>query len=172
MSNDGKLAFVYMLTHPMQTSIGAMRTTVIGLSHEMKGLGLEAFTEAFSLGMALESSEAPLVWFPNFTKYNNPESPNVANAWGKSLLDIPQCGLRKRVYTETYNTLKAMGEAFVKGFNKGLGEGDTKDFIEDYALSEAVAEANYLQQYTSCYTCACEGDSAIHPVTGEVFYED
>lgn len=192
MTNDGKLALLYMLTHPMQTSLGAIRTTTQGLGNEVKGLGREAFIESFASGIALESSEAPLIWFPNFTKYNSPESPNVANSWGKSLLDLPHCVLKKRIYSTTFELLKEMGEGYVEGFHLGLGkgfrEGNGKatckgsclDFIEEYALSVAVTEANYIYQYSSSYTCAREGKdwleledgSFINTSTGEVYREE
>jgi len=171
MTNSGKLAFIYMLTHPSQTAIGAIRTTVIGLSSELKGLEKKDFAEAFRLGMALESNEAPLVWFPNFTKYNLPESPNVVKAWGKSFLDLPHCVLKKIIYSNTLDILNTMSEPFKKAFVEALG----KAFPEDYGYTEAVAVANFIQQYRGSvfsFSGFRECDSVVDPETGEVIYDD
>lgn len=137
LSALGKLAFIYMLTHPQQTSVGAIRTTIKGLSFEVKDLPLEAFAEVFAEGLAEGSAEAPLITFPNFLKYNQPESPNVANSWGKSFLDLPECTLKDKLYDTVLQVLADKGEQFMKGFAKGLG----KDFRYSVPLSEAVAEA-------------------------------
>ncbi len=125
MSKDGQLAFIYMLTHPMQTSIGAIRTTIAGLGFERNGLPAEAFTEALDKGLVYASAEAPLIWFPNFLRYNKPESPNVANSWGKSLLDLPNCALLDVVLHEASTVLDELNPKFKEAFLKGFGKGFT-----------------------------------------------
>ena len=160
LSVAGKLAFVYMLTHPQQTSVGAIRTTINGLGYEVKDLHMEAFAEVFAEGLAEASPEAPLVIFPNFLKYNHPESPNVANAWGKSFLDLPDCKLKDKLYSMVCQSLKDKGKGFEEGFAKGLG----KDFEYSVPYTEAEAEAvltapsthtQLATEYIRARACVC-----------------
>lgn len=115
LSDDAKLVFFMLLTHPNMTALGAMRATVGGLAEEM-GWGLERFREAFrealSKGMAEHDQKACLVMLPKFLKYNPPESPNVVKAWADSLDLLPECGLKTRVITESVAFLKGKSKAF------------------------------------------------------------
>lgn len=60
LSHDAKLAFIFVLTHPNMTALGAMRGTVQGLSAELEVLP-EAFSEAFSEGMLEADEKAKLI---------------------------------------------------------------------------------------------------------------
>lgn len=95
-----RLAFLFLLTHPHQTSIGAMRATVGGLADEI-GWSREAFAGALG---ALERADmlrvdplAHLVWLPNFLKYNGPENPNVAKGFATAFASLPESPLRAQV---------------------------------------------------------------------------
>ena len=46
LSPNGKLAFLFILTNPNMTALGAMRATVEGLSAELR-IPAEAFLEVF-----------------------------------------------------------------------------------------------------------------------------
>jgi hypothetical protein len=46
-TDDGKLAFLFVLTHPQMTSLGAMRATVAGLAAEL-GWKPQRLREAFA----------------------------------------------------------------------------------------------------------------------------
>jgi hypothetical protein len=46
LSDKGKLVFLFVLTHPCMTALGAMRGTMAGLAAEL-GWPAEAFQEAF-----------------------------------------------------------------------------------------------------------------------------
>lgn len=126
LSDNGKLAFLFLLTHPHMTSLGAMRATIGGLAEELGWSAeafREAFREAFAKGMAEADFEARLIALPNFIRYNVPESPNVIKAWVGALDLLPECRLKTRVI------------ARAKGFAEGLGEAFAK------ALPEAFAKA-------------------------------
>jgi len=166
MTNLGKLAFLYMLTHPNMNAIGGIRCTLHGIATELAGVGPEAFREAFAKGMAVESNEAPLLWLPNFLKYNQPESPNVVKAWVKSLYDLPSCTLKQSIISNAYRVCLAKGEAFAKAFKEA--------FDKDLPLSEAEAEANYFQiggVVNHARAHVDPSDEFINPETGEVIYE-
>ena len=110
LSDDGKLAFLFLLTHPHMTALGAMRATLAGLAEEI-GWETEAFREAFrealAEGMAKHDKKACLVALPNFIKYNKPESPNVIKAWDQALDLLPECSLK----AEIIQHVKAFTEA-------------------------------------------------------------
>ena len=125
LSDHGKLAFFFLLTHPHMTAIGAMRATVPGLAAEI-GWALKGFTEAFqealAKGMTKHDSEACLVWLPNFLKYNRPESPNVVKAWATALELLPECGLKDIVIQNAKAFAEALPEAFLKALPEAFAK--------------------------------------------------
>jgi len=125
LSNDGKLAFLYLLTHPLMTSLGAMRGTISGLSAELKVFP-EAFQEAFDKGLFKVDEKANFIVLTNFLKYNKPENPNVVIAWGKGFDMLPECELKSVLYKRVKDSVKDYGEAFAKAFARAFG----KEYIE------------------------------------------
>lgn len=125
MSDNGKLVFFFLMTHPHMTALGAMRASVPGLAaeigHPEKGFR-EAFGEALSKGMAKHDPEASFLWLPKFLKYNRPESPNVVKAWGDALDLLPECALKVQLIQHT----KAFAEALPEAFAKALPEAFAK----------------------------------------------
>jgi hypothetical protein len=124
LSDNGKLAFFFLLTHPHMTPVGAMRGTFGGLAEEL-GWETEAFREAFSealsKGMVKYNSKAHFIGLPNFMKYNSPESPNVVTAWAKCMDDIPECNEKTQIYSELKGLLKGFKEPFLKAFHRAFG---------------------------------------------------
>lgn len=118
-SNNGKLVWFFVLTHPQMTSMGAMRATIPGLAAEL-GWSEKAFREAFreplSKGMLKVDEKASLLVVPKFLFHNAPESPNVVTSWSSQYEVLPECQLLT-VYLQE-----------VKGFVEGLGEGFRKAF--------------------------------------------
>jgi hypothetical protein len=127
LSDNGKLAFFFLLTHPHMTSLGAMRGTVRGLAAEMEWQEKafrEALGEAFAKGMAEVDEKACFVCLPNFLKYNKPESPNVVKSWEESLDLIPECNgkvtLLQRVKDFTEGLSEGFKEALPEAFRKAM----------------------------------------------------
>jgi hypothetical protein len=131
LTDNGKLAFLMLLTHPGMTALGGMRSTIPGLAEEL-GWTTEAFREAFRealrKGMAEHDEKACLIVLPNFLRYNRPESPNVVKAWVESLDLLPECALKGQLIKR------------VKGFTEGMSEAFGK------ALPEAFAKAMPYQE--------------------------
>lgn len=125
LSDRGKLAFMFLLTHPHLTAIGAMRATAPGMAHEL-GWTEKAFREAFgevlAKGMAKHDESACFVWVPNFLKYNRPESPNVVKSWSSWFDLLPECSLKSQLQQQ----VKAFAEGLSEGFRKALGEAFAK----------------------------------------------
>lgn len=142
LTDAGKLAFLFLLTHPHMTAIGAMRASIPGLAAEI-GWTAEAFREAFleasQKGMAEHDEKASLMWLPNFIRYNPPESPNVVKAWANALDLLPECDLLTRVIAGTKASLEGKSEAF----REALPE----------ALSKAMPNQEQEQEQEQEYTC-------------------
>lgn len=151
LSQNGKLAFLFILTNPNMTALGAMRATIEGLSAELR-VPTEAFREVFgealpegrgkgyervAASLAIFDPEACCLYVPNFVKYQAAESPNVIKAWAKTLEYIPECGL------------KTLAVAGVKTYVEGLGEGFRKAFREAFreAMREGMGESVSSEQY-------------------------
>lgn len=127
LTDRGKLAFLFVLTHPNMTSLGMMRATMSGLAEELgwevKAFR-EAFGEAFREGMVEASTEAPLIALPNFLKHNKPESPNVVKSWERILPELPECELK----TQQMQRVKGFVEALPKAFREALPEAFGKPY--------------------------------------------
>ena len=159
LSPNGKLAFLFLLTHPNMTALGAMRASIEGLSAELRvpaeafaevfreGLP-EAFGEAFPIGyakgfvkgfgsLAIFDQGACCLYIPHFLKYQSAESPNVIKAWAKTLEYIPECKMK---------TLAVQG---AKAFVEGMGEGFRKAFREAFreAIPEDIPKSVSSKQY-------------------------
>lgn len=121
MTDNGKLAFLFLLTHPHMTALGAMRATPAGLAAELEWTAegfRKAFQEALSKGMAKVDEKACFIWLPKFLKYNRPENPNVLKAWGAAWDLLPECELK----IEVFQQFKAFAEQLPEGFRKAFRE--------------------------------------------------
>lgn len=100
LSDDGRLAFLFLLTHPNLTSLGAMRATKGGLAEELRW-SLAKFTRALggilARHMAEHDAASAFMWLPNFLKYNPAENGNVVKGWLKALDLLPECALREQM---------------------------------------------------------------------------
>jgi hypothetical protein len=119
LSDTAKLVFLFGLTHPHMTMLGAMRATIPGLAAE-RGMSAVAFGEAFqevlSKGMAKHDEKACFVWFPNFLKYNKPESPNVVKAWPEAFEMLPECEMKVQLFEHLKNFAAGLTEGFQEAF--------------------------------------------------------
>ena len=143
LSDHGKLAFLFLLTHPHMTSLGAMRATLPGLATEIGWTPKafrEAFMEAFRKGMVKHDETASCLALPRFLKYNGPESPNVVKSWADALDLIPECDLKH----EVIQSVKAFTEALTEGFAEALPKAFGKAFPK--ALPKAMPNQEQEQE--------------------------
>lgn len=121
LSDQGKLVFFMLLTHPAMTALGAMRASLPGLATEL-GWSSEGFAVAFrevsAKGMAEHDERACLVAIPRFLKYNPPESPNVVKAWLGSVDLLPECRLKTLVLQRAEEFAEGMSDGFRKAFQE------------------------------------------------------
>ena len=121
LPNESKLAFLFILTHPNMTCLGAMRATVSGLSDELEVLP-EVFQEVFRVGLFEVDQKAKLIYLPNFIKYNKAESPNVIRAWGKAFDLIPECEPKTKIFHKVKDSIKDYGKEYQKAFREAFAK--------------------------------------------------
>lgn len=116
-----KFVFLYLLTNPSLTMLGAMRTSVPGLAAEI-GMDLRKFTVAFdslvSAAMVRFDKEASFLLLPNFMRHNKPENPNVVKHWPEVFEALPECGLRAELADKLANLMETLPESFRDAFAK------------------------------------------------------
>ena len=165
LSDSGKLALFFVLTHPNMTAVGAMRHTIPGMAAEL-GWSSEAFREAFlegcDKGIVKHDEKASFVWLPNFIKYNQPESPNVVKAWFSSLDLLPECQMRNELIQHVKEFLKG----FAKGFQEGFAEATPKSMPnqeqeQEQDLKEELPEKLSVS-HDSPFSLPCEDGSEFN----------
>lgn len=142
LSDDGKLVFLFVLTHPHLTSLGAMRATIKGLAHELgwnEKRFREGFGEGFRKALFQYDEKACFVALPNFLRYNGPESPNVVKSWSESLDLLPECSLKAELLQR------------VKGFTEGLSEAFAKALPEAFAKGMPNQEPEQEQEQNTSF---------------------
>lgn len=119
LNSDARLIFLFMLTSPQTTMVGAVPVDKYTVSRILKindiryGIGYKQLSE---YGM-LEYDEAGIYWIKNFLKYNPPENPKVVISWS-SLLDLfPECPLLIKIAKSVLRACETRGEAYVKALN-------------------------------------------------------
>lgn len=135
LSDRGKLILLFLLTHPLMTPLGAIRANCPGLACELgwsTRIFRKAFKEILDLGIAKEDAKATLIWFPNFLKYNMPESPNVVTSWLGALEDLPECALTNSIVSNALKLISTLGEGFRKAFREAFLVGYPEAFREDF----------------------------------------
>ncbi|WP_037471604.1 hypothetical protein [Sinorhizobium fredii] len=125
LSEDGKLAFLLLLTHPGMTSLGALPSHANGLAHILKWSTkrfAEALSESLDQGMVEYDEDEGLICLPNFLRYNQPENPNVVKAWVSSADMLPECELKTETLSRAYASLQRRPKSFQEAFIERFGE--------------------------------------------------
>ena len=155
LSVGGKLTFLFLLTHPNQTMLGAMRATVPGLASELRmepPVFTRAFEEHLTSALARYGEYACLVWLPNLLKYNIPESPNVARAWPKALDLLPECQLKASLQEQATVYAESLPQAFREAFHEVFGtrsESISTAFPQSLPNQEQEHEQQQQQEQTN-----------------------
>ena len=115
LSTDSQLVFLFLLTHPHMTSLGAMRATLLGLAMELFG-SFHRFYVAIEVlrkqGLVKYDVAACLVWLPTFLQHNPPGSPNAVKSWARILNALPECPLRKQLIRQVKQFVLSLSPAF------------------------------------------------------------
>lgn len=117
LSEGAKFTFLFLLTHPGMTALGAMRATIPGLAAEMQtvlGTFRERFSELLTNGLVECDETFAFVGLPNFMKYNGPDNPNAVTSWIKCLDFIPECSLKHQVLQRARECAVGRGPTFAE----------------------------------------------------------
>lgn len=124
LSDRGKLLFLFVLTHPHLTLLGAMRATPAGLAEELgwspKDMAPE-FESMLAQGIVQYDPSGPLLWAPNFVRYNSPSSPNVVASWRGSLELLPECEMLPAVLAAALSVVEELGEQYLRALPEEFG---------------------------------------------------
>lgn len=97
LSDDGKLIWFFLLTHPHLNAVGGMRATTEGLAAELRwnvDRFVVAFVELARKRMIYFDPESCCLLLPNWLKYNRPASLVQAQGWKDAFNSLPECQLR------------------------------------------------------------------------------
>lgn len=128
MKLPGKMAFLFLVTHPNMTGIGAMRATLPGLSAEL-GVSQKEFAEVFSSGLAIFESSENCVFVPNFIKYQGCESLNVLKSWVTQFEFIPHGKTKDKAISSLYAYVEGKSEAFRLAFGDAYRKAYGQAFV-------------------------------------------
>lgn len=152
LSDNAKLVFILLLTHPDTTQIGTIRTRVSNLADELgwqRDAMSHAIQEVTLNGMIDADEKAGLMVINNFLKYNAPSSPNAFKSW-RELIDLmPECDLLDRHIA----SLKAFVDSLSTGMRNAIPN-DLMDAIKDAILrvNEQPSRIQEQEQEQEIYT--------------------
>jgi len=97
LSDQAKLSYFFLYTHPHLTAFGAMRANLPGLAYEI-GWDIEQFNAIFAelleAGFVLYDESASFVWLPRFLEDNLPKTEKDVLLWEEHFEALPECDLR------------------------------------------------------------------------------
>lgn len=155
LSDNGKLAFILLLTHPDTTQIGTIRTRVSNLADELgwqRDAMSHAIQEVTLNGMIDADEKAGLMVINNFLKYNAPSSPNAFKSWCELIDLMPECDLLDKHVARL--------KTFVDGLSVGMRNAIPNDLID--AIKDAMSRTNGQPCRTQEQDHEQEQDKEIH----------
>ena len=153
LSSDAQLIFLYLLTSPQTTMLGAVPVDKHTVSRILKfddiryGIGYKQLSQ---YGM-LEYDEAGIFWIKNFLKYNPPENPKVVIYYA-SLLDLfPECPLLIKIAKSVLRACEARGDSYVNALHPEFKKLAKYDIAKGMPYGIAYPMA-YQEQEQEIYT--------------------
>lgn len=148
LSDNAKLVFILLLTHPDTTQIGTIRTRVSNLADELgwqRDAMSHAIQEVTLNGMIDADEKAGLMVINNFLKYNAPSSPNAFKSW-RELIDLmPECDLLDRHVASL--------KAFVDSLSTGMRNAIPNDLMDAILrVNEQPSRIQEQEQEQEIYT--------------------
>lgn len=120
----------YLLCSPKLTAIPGLITAGEAEIAEFLDWSLEGFREAFrevsSRGMVQADWKARMIWLPNATKYNTPESPNVVRSWRIPWDELPECQIKFEAWQRLKDFTEGLSEAYGKAFREACPKPSVK----------------------------------------------
>lgn len=166
-SSEAKLLFMYLLTAPAMTMIGAIPMRASSVAAE---LGLDSkryairYRELYDVGI-VEYDERGLFWVKNFLKYNPPDNPKVVLSWRNSIDLLPECPLLSKVLESAKTHCFQRGEGYAEAFRKCMpdcmayGMANGIAYPMAYQEQEQEQEQEYINDATHHSSFSPENDA-------------
>jgi len=125
-SDDAKLLFFTLLTHPNLTMLGAMRASCVTLADDLNWTPdrlTQPFQELLAAGCLTVDERAKLVWLPHFLDYNKIENPNQLKGAYEALELLPECHLKHLIIQKLYPLAERFGQPLPERFHEPLEQG-------------------------------------------------
>ena len=195
LSHEGQRMFLFVLTHPSMTSLGAFRISREGMAAEL-GLDEKGFTEPFAellrKGLLMYDERVFLVFAPNFLKYNAPENPNVVKGWGTALDFLPECpllvdvlvrakacasvtnGLSKAFDNTLGRVTETLSKRYGKPFEKGMAkqEQEQEQEQEQDNTNKHITHTEAIEASDSSEVCLESSDDSISDLADDLATEE
>ena len=169
LSGEAKLMFLYLLTSPSMTVLGALPMRASAVAEEL-GLDSERYgkryQELYQRGM-VEYDSRGLFWVRNYMKYNGPDNPKVVISWSSALDLLPECPLLYKVLESARNHCVSRGKGFPKAFNDTLG--NCLQYGMPYGMPYKEKEKEKEKEYLDVYD---ETSSSANANASESVEED
>ncbi len=172
---SGKLAFLFLMSHPNMTGIGAMRATLPGLAAEL-GVSQKDFADVFKSKLAIFSAAESCVFIPNFIKYQGCESLNVLKSWVNQIQFIPHGKTKDMALACLLDFVQGKSEAFRLAYDEAYAKayGQGLSLAKAYPVSSKQLGKHTLannRDGVNSVDVGAAGEknpAAIDPETGEV----
>ena len=143
LSDNAKLAFMMLLTHPDTNQLGFIRGRSVTMAYDLgwqPNAMSNAILELSKMGMVMVDEQAGLMFIVNFLKHNPPNGVNGAKSWSGLLDLLPECDL----LDDALSSLKQV----VNGFSDGIKNGIPDDIMNaiNNAIPNAIEEPYRIQE--------------------------
>lgn len=136
LNSGGKLAYLFLITSPSMTGVGAMRASIVGMADEA-GVSTKDFKDVFATGLALFDDKAKCVFVPNFLTYQATVNinPNLVKGWIKQSEFLPECFLKELAIRNVVFFLEGKAPSLREGFDESFLKVNGVSFDEGYGVS-------------------------------------
>lgn len=124
LSDDAKLLFLSVLTHPHMTPYGALAAPVDTIAFQLqwkRDRVCKAMDEVISVDMLHEDRDAGLIIAPNFLQYNRPASSKNVASWFNTWDMLPECPLKAKYFESLRLACESYGKTFLDAFKSFFG---------------------------------------------------
>lgn len=168
LSNDAKLLFIYLLTSPMMTILGALPMRDTSVAAELNipypiPYSIR-YKELYEQGI-VEYDDRGLFWVKNFLKYNPPDNPKVVISWRNALDLLPECPLLSKVLESAKAFCNQRGSAFIDAFSNSIGNST------EYGMPYGIANGTAYKEKEKEKENNIEPTSIFEPITASAFAE-
>lgn len=125
-SDDAKLLYLFISTHPNMTMCGAFRATLSGLAEELKWDSKRMANVWQTFGVTFQErwlnvdKEASLIICYHYVLHNSPDNPNIAKKIRKAFDELPMVALTYQYFQHVKKIIESLGQTFGVTFQEGL----------------------------------------------------